>query len=84
LFYSNVLFGDWRSDQWRRRDQRHGHGAQQQPIYTRSGTGDNVFDIPSYVTRLRITGSTSSSCQNFVVRVAGRLVVNDSGHVLGG
>ncbi len=76
LFYSNVLtvVGDQTSGG--AAINVTGTGRNNNPIYTRSGTGDNVFDIPSYVTRLRITGSTSSSCQNFVLRVAGRLVVN--------
>jgi hypothetical protein len=45
-------------------------------IWTRSGKGNAVFDMPTYVSRVRITGTTSSSCQNFAVRVAGRLLVN--------
>ena len=47
------------------------------PIFTRTGTGANVFDMPTYVTRIRIQGSYSGNCENFVVRIAGRLIVNE-------
>lgn len=44
--------------------------------FSRSGIGDTVFDIPSYVTRVRIQANYPGSCQNFAVQIAGRLVVN--------
>jgi len=47
------------------------------PLWTASGTGNTVFDMPSYVSRVRITGRYDSSSSNFVVRVGGRLVVNE-------
>lgn len=46
------------------------------PLFSRSGSGDTVFDLPAYVTRLRITGTPTVSCQNFIVSVAGSLKVN--------
>lgn len=46
------------------------------PLFSRSGVGDSVFDMPTTVSRVRITASPSTSCQNFVVKVAGRLIVN--------
>jgi len=49
----------------------------QAPLYSRSGTGDNVFTIPTYVTRIRIQGTYTGSCQNFIVHIAGRGVVNE-------
>lgn len=45
-------------------------------IFSRSGTGDTVFDIPSHVTRVRIQATYPGFCQNFAVQIAGRLVVN--------
>lgn len=45
-------------------------------LFTRSGVGDSVFDMPTYVTRVRITATPSTFCQNFVVRIAGRVLVN--------
>lgn len=45
-------------------------------LFTRSGTGDQVFSLPSYVSRVRIQASTPSRCQNFAVEVANRLLVN--------
>lgn len=47
------------------------------PLFSVRGTGNNVFEVPSYVTRVRITGSYSGSCQNFVMRIGGRLIVNE-------
>lgn len=49
------------------------------PAWTARGTGNDVFQMPTYVTRVRITGqvSTLQFCQNFILRIAGRLVVNE-------
>lgn len=47
------------------------------PFWTMSGTGNTVFDMPTYVSRVRITGRYESNSTNFVVRVGGRLVVNE-------
>lgn len=41
-----------------------------------SGSGDNVFTIPGYFARVRIQAVPGSSCQNFVVYMAGSLKVN--------
>lgn len=46
------------------------------PIWTRSGTGNTVFDMPSHVGRVRIQATPPSSCQNFAVRRNGSLLVN--------
>lgn len=45
--------------------------------FRRSGTGNTVFDMPTGVTRLHITGTLPGGCSNFVVWVGGRLVVNE-------
>jgi hypothetical protein len=47
------------------------------PIFTRVGSGDTVFDLPSYVTRIRITADYTAFTSNFIVRIGGRLVVNE-------
>jgi len=47
------------------------------PPFSRSGSGDNVFDLPSSVSRVRIVGDYGGSCQNFIVKIAGRLIVNE-------
>lgn len=47
--------------------------VQQNPIFTTSGSGDNTFTMPSYVTRVRIDATYSGSCQNFIVRVSTQL-----------
>ena len=40
------------------------------PLFTRSGIGDTVFDVPTTVTRLRIDATYTGSCQNFIVRIS--------------
>lgn len=47
------------------------------PPFTISGSGNTVFDVPNYVRRVRVQGSFSGSCQNFVVWIGGRLIVNE-------
>lgn len=54
-----------------------GTGFNTAPLFTRSGTGDNVFDMPTSVTRVRITGRYTANSSNFIVRIAGRLIVNE-------
>jgi hypothetical protein len=46
------------------------------PLFSRSGVGDSVFDMPTTVSRVRIQATPSTSCQNFAVQIAGRLIVN--------
>jgi len=46
------------------------------PPWSQSGTGDSVFNMPTSVSRVRITATPASSCQNFAVKIAGRLIVN--------
>lgn len=47
------------------------------PIFSRTGVGDTVFDTPMYLTRVRITGLYTGYSSNFVVKVNGRLIVNE-------
>jgi hypothetical protein len=47
------------------------------PLWTRTGTGNTVFDMPTYVRRVRIVGTYSASGSNFIVWVGNRLVVNE-------
>jgi hypothetical protein len=42
------------------------------PLFTASGIGDAVFDMPLAVARVRIQAQPTTSCQNFVVRIGGR------------
>jgi hypothetical protein len=48
------------------------------PPWGARGTGSDVFDMPPWVTRVRITGERdgTGACENFIVRVANRSVVN--------
>lgn len=43
--------------------------------FTKAGTGNTVFDLPSWVERVRVTG-TVSGCQNFIVRRNGPSFIN--------
>jgi len=47
-----------------------GFGIDNSPLFIRSGVGDNVFDIPTKVKRIRIDATYSGSCQNFIVRIS--------------
>lgn len=53
------------------------HDQRITPFWARSGVGNTVFDMPTHVQRVRITGRYDSSSTNFVVRIGGRLVVNE-------
>jgi hypothetical protein len=45
--------------------------------FRRSGVGDTVFDMPTDVQRVRIIGVFTGGGSNFIVRIAGRLIVNE-------
>lgn len=46
--------------------------------WTNGGSGNTVFDIPSCVTRVRISGTwNGSGNSNFIVYITGRLTVNE-------
>ncbi len=47
------------------------------PLFTASGSGDNVFDMPTSVARVKVTADYSGFVSNFIVKIAGRLVVNE-------
>ena len=49
------------------------------PLFTRSGAGNDVFDLPATVTRVRVNGRwTGTGTATFTVRIAGRTVVNEN------
>jgi hypothetical protein len=54
-----------------------GTGVNTAPPWTSSGTGDTVFDMPTSVSRVKITGIYTGYSSNFVVRIGGSLVVNE-------
>ncbi len=54
-----------------------GTGINNTPLYTHSGSGANVFDLPTSVKRVRIFGDYGGSCENFIINIAGRLIVNE-------
>lgn len=45
-------------------------------LFRFSGTGNTVFDAPA-MSRVRVIGTFTGFCQNFVMRVNGRLLVNE-------
>lgn len=47
------------------------------PFFTRTGAGNTVFDMPTNVRRVRIRGRYTQNSSNFIVRIGGRLVVNE-------
>ena len=46
-------------------------------LWTQSGTGNTVFTMPSYFARVRIIGIYNQYSSNFIIRIGGRLVVNE-------
>lgn len=54
-----------------------GYGVDTSPLWTMSGTGDTVFDMPTKVRRVKIVGDYTSYSSNFIVKIAGSLVVNE-------
>ena len=47
-------------------------------VFTKSGSGDTVFDLPTRVTRIRIEGTFAGRSSNFIVRIGGNnTVVNE-------
>jgi len=46
-------------------------------VWTVSGQGDMVFDMPTYVSRVRIIGTYTGYSSNFIVYVGGHLLVNE-------
>jgi len=45
--------------------------------WSMSGAGDNVFDMPTYVQRVKITATYTHYSSNFIVYIAGKLIVNE-------
>jgi len=46
-------------------------------LWSAAGSGDTVFDMPTYVSRVKITGTYNRYSSNFIVYIAGHLVVNE-------
>lgn len=46
-------------------------------LYSKTGTGDTVFDMPTYITRVSVIGDYGGNSSNFIVYVAGRLFINE-------
>ena len=51
-------------------------GSTSTELFTKSGSGDTVFDIPARVTRIRVQGTFTGATSNFIVKVAGSNIVN--------
>jgi Abnormal spindle-like microcephaly-assoc'd, ASPM-SPD-2-Hydin len=52
-------------------------GAGLRDIFRRSGSGDTVFDMPLDVSRIHIVGTYPGFSSNFIVKIGGRLIVNE-------
>ncbi len=46
-------------------------------LWSAKGAGDNVFDMPKTVTRVKITGTYTGYSSNFIVHIGGNYVVNE-------
>lgn len=47
------------------------------PLWHLEGSGDNVFDMPTSVRRVKITGDYTKNSSNFIIWISNRLVVNE-------
>jgi hypothetical protein len=45
--------------------------------WSQNGSGDNVFNIPTYVSKVKITANFSGFSSNFIVKIANSLIVNE-------
>ncbi len=45
--------------------------------WSRSGSGNTVFDMPTYITRVHIIGDYGGRTSNFIIWIGGRLIVNE-------
>lgn len=52
-------------------------GAGQRERFVKSGSGDTVFDMPTDVARIHIVGTYNGNSSNFIVKIGGRLIVNE-------
>jgi hypothetical protein len=46
-------------------------------LWSRNGSGDTVFDMPTYISRVRIIGTYTGYTSNFIVWVGSDLLVNE-------
>lgn len=76
-FYSNIssVIGDYTSGN--ASINVSGTGVNNSPLFTKSGMGANVFDMPTTVTRVRVFGDYGGNCENFIIHVGGRTLVNE-------
>ena len=48
------------------------------PLFSMSGVGNTVFNMPTTVSRIHIVGTyTGNCCSNFIVHIGGQVIVND-------
>jgi len=52
-------------------------GVRTGPIWSRSGSGDTVFDMPTFIQRVKVIGTYPGRSSNFIATVGGRLLVNE-------
>ena len=45
--------------------------------WTTTGTGNNVFEVPTWISRVRVIGTFTGSCSNFVIWIRTSLIVNE-------
>lgn len=78
-FYSHVLTVTGDQTSGNNAINVSGTGFNPYPVFSKSGSGPAAFDLPTYVARVRIQGRLDGSgfITNFVVKIAGKLVVNE-------
>lgn len=46
------------------------------PLWTRSGVGEDSFDLPTFVKRISVSASNTGFCSYFSVKISGYLIVS--------
>lgn len=54
-----------------------GTGVNTAPPFTVTGSGANVFTLPPAVARVRVFADYGGNCENFIVHLAGRSLINE-------
>lgn len=46
-------------------------------LFQLNGSGNQVFDVPTYITKIRVIADYGGSCQNFIMHIGGRSIANE-------
>lgn len=76
-FYGTVLTITGNQDSGNNAININGTGVDNSPLWTAAGNGDSVFDMPTKVTRVKIVADYTKNSSNWIVKIGGKLTVNE-------